>query len=239
MTRLHHVALAVCDIPAAVTWYADRFDVLVEYQDASWAMLRLDNLNLALVLPEEHPPHIAVEREDAGAFGKLQKHRDGTSSVYVEDPWGNTIEFLKCSGNIQKQKIGQIDSGTEVFFDGSCPLCRSEINLYRKQDRTGRLKFTDVSAPDAILPEGLEKGAAMKRFHVFSASGEKLSGAAAFIELWAQLPGWRYVAAIARLRPLPWILEFLYQCFLPLRPLIVRAFTRRAKCSSEQPGDVR
>lgn len=97
MDRLHHIAITVTDIDRAVTWYMNRFEAEKIYADKSWAMLALDNIAIALVLPNQHPPHIAIEREDAEAFGALTQHRDGTASLYVEDPWGNAIEIMKAT----------------------------------------------------------------------------------------------------------------------------------------------
>lgn len=94
MDRLHHVALQVEDIARAVTWYRERFEVDVCYQDETWAMISFANIHLALVLPDEHPPHIAVERADATRFGSLIEHRDGTRSTYIKDLSGNRIEIL-------------------------------------------------------------------------------------------------------------------------------------------------
>lgn len=91
---LHHVALQVRDIAAAVKWYREVLSCDVEYQDKSWAMLQFDNVRIALVVPEQHPPHVAVVRPDAARFGALTAHRDGTRSVYIVDPWGNSIEVL-------------------------------------------------------------------------------------------------------------------------------------------------
>jgi catechol 2,3-dioxygenase-like lactoylglutathione lyase family enzyme len=98
MDRVHHIALVVPNIGEALVWYQDRFDVDTIYEDSSWALLRLDNIALALVLPDQHPPHIAIERKNAETFGALTTHRDGTASVYVDDPWGNTIEIMKAAG---------------------------------------------------------------------------------------------------------------------------------------------
>ncbi len=69
------------------------------YADASWALLKFENIALALVLPDQHPPHVAVERENAEAYGTLTPHRDGTASVYIRDPWGNAVEIMKASGS--------------------------------------------------------------------------------------------------------------------------------------------
>lgn len=98
MDNLHHIALQVPDIGKAVAWYRDRFRIDCVYQDDSWAMLRFGNIDLALVLPGQHPPHIAIEHPDAASFGALKRHRDGTSSVYVNDPFGNVLEVMQASG---------------------------------------------------------------------------------------------------------------------------------------------
>ena len=97
MDQLHHIAIPVTDITAAVEWYQTRFDVATAYQDDSWALLKFDNIALALVLPDQHPAHFAIERKDAESYGRLTPHRDGTASVYVEDPWRNVIEILASS----------------------------------------------------------------------------------------------------------------------------------------------
>ena len=61
----------------------------------TWALLDIENTFIALVLPSQHPPHVAFESPDAERYGDLKQHRDGTASVYVQDPFGNTVEFLK------------------------------------------------------------------------------------------------------------------------------------------------
>ena len=42
-----------------------------------------------------HPPHIAFEKDNAEDYRTLKKHRDGTSSVYINDPSNNSVEILK------------------------------------------------------------------------------------------------------------------------------------------------
>jgi catechol 2,3-dioxygenase-like lactoylglutathione lyase family enzyme len=96
MDRLHHVAIVVPEIAPAVAWYRGQFGVEIVYEDATWALLRFANIDLALVVPGQHPPHIAIERADAKRYGKLKTHRDGTASVYAEDPFGNVIEIMQA-----------------------------------------------------------------------------------------------------------------------------------------------
>ena len=97
MEKLHHIALPVIDIDRAVAWYQKNFDIETVYADESWALMAFENVALALVLPDHHPTHIAVERDDAESFGALTSHRDGSKSIYVDDPWGNAIEIVKAT----------------------------------------------------------------------------------------------------------------------------------------------
>jgi len=94
LDRLHHLAISVADIATAVEWYTNTFSCEVSYQDETWALLRFQNLHLALVIPEQHPPHVAFTRPDASRFGELKTHRDGTRSCYIEDPAGNAVEIM-------------------------------------------------------------------------------------------------------------------------------------------------
>lgn len=94
---IDHIAIPVRDkgaLKATVDWYLSTFKCEVEYQDETWAFLRFGNIKLAFVIPEQHPPHLAFVSAKAEEFGTLKTHRDGTRSVYVEDPSGNTIEIM-------------------------------------------------------------------------------------------------------------------------------------------------
>jgi len=94
LDSIHHVAVPVQDIQSAVEWYTKTFQCRVSYQDATWAMLEFANMKLALVLPDQHPGHVAFVHPEAAQFGTLQSHRDGTKSVYINDPAGNAVELL-------------------------------------------------------------------------------------------------------------------------------------------------
>jgi catechol 2,3-dioxygenase-like lactoylglutathione lyase family enzyme len=95
LDAIHHIALAVRNIDEAVAWYTKMFACRVVYQDETWAMLHFANIHLALVGGGLHPPHIGVMLPNAAEFGRLKPHRDGTKSVYLEDPFGNAVEILE------------------------------------------------------------------------------------------------------------------------------------------------
>lgn len=118
------------------------------------------------------------------------------------------------------------ENRTIIFFDGSCPLCQSEVQMYRQHDLEGALCLVDVSDAKAAMPPALDRETAMGRFHVIGSEGQIFSGAAAFVEVWRQLPGWRWVARIASLPGLTPLLEFGYRMFLPIRPWLAKAFQR-------------
>lgn len=96
LDRMHHVAIGVGEksIADVVNWYRDHFRCEVAYQDETWAMLRFANVNLALVTPGQHPPHVGFQSPDAKRFGELHEHRDGTRSIYIPDPAGNPVEIM-------------------------------------------------------------------------------------------------------------------------------------------------
>lgn len=95
MDKIHHIAIQVESIAKSVDWYKENFDITVSYQDETWAMIDFENTSLALVIPEQHPFHFAIESEDAESFGQLKEHRDGTASVYIKDIDGNNVEMIK------------------------------------------------------------------------------------------------------------------------------------------------
>jgi len=91
MERIDHVAIVVNNINRAIEWYTTYRDCKVKYQDDSWALLEFENINLALVLPHEHPPHIAFEDKTISG----DKHRDDSEYIYDHDTFGNIIEKIK------------------------------------------------------------------------------------------------------------------------------------------------
>ncbi len=77
----------------------------------------------------------------------------------------------------------------EIFYDGSCIVCSTEIATYRKNNPHNRLAFIDVSEA------GFEAGVYgktlddfMARMHVRDGSGRFHTGVDAFVTIWQAYP---------------------------------------------------
>ena len=91
MDKINHIAITVTNIKHATNWYTKNFDCKVKEEYDNWVLLEFDNIDLALVLPHEHPPHIAFVDESI----KGEKHKDGSEYIYDHDTFGNIIERIK------------------------------------------------------------------------------------------------------------------------------------------------
>lgn len=127
-------------------------------------------------------------------------------------PGRHTVELRVC---VQSER-----QSLTVYFDGGCPLCRAEINHYRKQEGADKICFRDVSISEEVLAGDLTKEQALERFHVRGNDGLLLSGAAAFVAVWSTLPRWKWAARVAALPGILMMLEIAYRLFLPVRPFL-------------------
>jgi predicted DCC family thiol-disulfide oxidoreductase YuxK len=109
-----------------------------------------------------------------------------------------------------------------VLYDGACPLCRREIGVYRNLRSETSVCFADVSDASVSLPAGTTRQQLLARFHVQRQDGVLLSGAQAFLALWAALPGWRWLALAGRVPGVAWLMERAYRLFLRGRPALQR-----------------
>jgi predicted DCC family thiol-disulfide oxidoreductase YuxK len=126
-----------------------------------------------------------------------------------------------------------------VLYDGACPLCRREIGIYRGLKANTPVCFADVS--DAAfpllpaLPPGTTREQLLARFHVRGRDGRLLSGAQAFLALWAALPGWRWLAWAGRVPGAAWAMERTYRLFLRGRPTLQRWAWRLERPDPDRP----
>jgi predicted DCC family thiol-disulfide oxidoreductase YuxK len=105
-----------------------------------------------------------------------------------------------------------------VFYDGGCPICRREIAAYRDMRGMDAIEWRDVTDAGTDL-SGLDRDAAMARFHARRADGAIVSGAAAFLAVWRRSDRLRPLAIVLDRQPFRGVLELGYRGFLKIRPL--------------------
>ena len=109
----------------------------------------------------------------------------------------------------------------EVFYDGTCPLCRAEIAQYRRMRGGDGIAWRDVA--NGAPPADLDRETALARFHARRADGALVSGFRAFLAVWRVHPRLGPVARLLDRPPFVWIGEGAYRLFLRVRPLWRRA----------------
>ncbi len=103
----------------------------------------------------------------------------------------------------------------EVFYDGDCPLCRREIRLLRFLDRRGRIRFTNIAAPEFDAADlGIAWDDLMAEIHGRLPDGRWIRGVEVFRRLYSAVG----------CGPVVWFTR------LPLiRPLLDRAYRSFAR----------
>jgi catechol 2,3-dioxygenase-like lactoylglutathione lyase family enzyme len=93
--KLDHVAIQVKNVKASTDWYTSNLRAEILYIDETWAMLEVGGTKLALTIASQHPPHLAFAVDSAKSIpAPTGIHRDGSVYQYLEDPDGNTIEYI-------------------------------------------------------------------------------------------------------------------------------------------------
>ncbi|MGI9523759.1 MAG: thiol-disulfide oxidoreductase DCC family protein [Hyphomicrobiaceae bacterium] len=114
-----------------------------------------------------------------------------------------------------------------VYFDGACPLCRREINVYRRMRGSDSIEWVDLSnqSGEQVSPD-LSKQSALRRFHVRGHDGTLFSGAAAFAQLWMAVPSLSWLGRLVALPGIRHAAEVSYRAFLIVRPLLQKMTPR-------------
>ena len=98
MDIIDHIGIRVDDLKEAEMWYLKRLKAEVTFRSDKYIRLKVGNTNIALIDKVYYPwAHVAIlveDKEDLPAQGYKVKHRDGTIGVYVEDPFGNYLEYI-------------------------------------------------------------------------------------------------------------------------------------------------
>lgn len=128
---------------------------------------------------------------------------------------------------IQSRLQGKGQPRLTVWFDGDCPLCRTEIALYQRLDRkAGRIAFVDLTG-DGTCP--LNRAEMLARFHAQETGGPLISGAKAFAAMWKQVTPFQPLGYLAQLPLILPFLDWLYSQFLKVRPRLQTLMVDREK----------
>ncbi|HVK12859.1 MAG TPA: DUF393 domain-containing protein [Gemmataceae bacterium] len=118
-----------------------------------------------------------------------------------------------------------------VYYDGLCPLCSREIDHYRKRVARGAVEFVDIANSGFDPgPLGLDPVRVQKHFHV--KAGERLYiGVDGFRELWAHVPGFRWLRTLTGLPGVYQASRVLYAVFAWVRPWLPK---RKRACTTDR-----
>lgn len=109
---------------------------------------------------------------------------------------------------------------TKVYYNSACPVCNAGIKDQRRRMEACGIKgieWIDVHAhPDAVseLDAPLEK--VRERLHLKTSTGQIDVGTDAFLDLWSQTPGQRWLANLLRLPILKQLTRLAYNIFARL-----------------------
>ena len=107
---------------------------------------------------------------------------------------------------------------TIMYYDGGCPLCRREVDHYRRLDKTHRVRWQDIAQHVSELERhGIRAQDALARLHVIDRNGDLQTGAWAFAAVWDELPGYRWLARLVRALHLIPAMDMIYRRFAPWR----------------------
>jgi predicted DCC family thiol-disulfide oxidoreductase YuxK len=101
----------------------------------------------------------------------------------------------------------------EVFFDGECPLCRREVAFIDKLNRRGRVRLTDIAAPEfEPASVGRDMSALMARIHGRLPDGTLIEGVEVFRRVYSAI-GLGALSSVSRLPGVSWLADRAYDAF--------------------------
>ena len=133
----------------------------------------------------------------------------------------------------------------QIFYDGSCSVCATEMNVYRRKEHGGRLIFVDISAQGFDpSPFGVTMDAFMYEMHAIDREGHIYRGVGAFRAIWQAFPdSTRYglLAALVSLSGVNFLARLAYRGFARIRKYLpkYRTACRDGTCRLGKDGPLR
>jgi predicted DCC family thiol-disulfide oxidoreductase YuxK len=101
----------------------------------------------------------------------------------------------------------------ELFYDGECPLCRREVAMLQRLDRSAQLQFTDIAKPGFDpSPLGRSQAELMARIHARLPNGQLVEGVEVFRLVYAAV-GFGPLVAFSRWPGVRNLLDLSYDVF--------------------------
>ncbi len=99
----------------------------------------------------------------------------------------------------------------KVYFNNSCSICKFEIDHYKKI--TKNIDWIDISTNKSALKDTNESAEnLLRRLHV-KKKNQIFRGVDAFIELWLEIPRFRFLAFLLKKPVIYQLSWFLYEIF--------------------------
>ncbi|MCU0904679.1 MAG: DUF393 domain-containing protein [Tabrizicola sp.] len=114
---------------------------------------------------------------------------------------------------------------TRVLYNDTCPVCRFEIDAYRRRALAEGLPIR-FDALERAEDWGLTPDQAARQLHVWQ-NGRVLAGLAAFRALWSAMPRWRWLARMTGWPIIRPVADLLYTRLAA--PILYRAHLRRQR----------
>jgi predicted DCC family thiol-disulfide oxidoreductase YuxK len=120
----------------------------------------------------------------------------------------------------------------QIFYDGSCIVCATEIEHYLRQNHGGRLMAVDISSPAFDpMPCQIPLSVLMYELHAIDQNGEVYRGVEAFWAIWQAFPSSTVYGILGTVINLPLvnpIARLFYKGFAGIRPYL----PKRHNCNS-------
>ena len=86
----------------------------------------------------------------------------------------------------------------KVYFNNSCKICKTEIDLYKKE-KIDEIDWVDITDNELAEKEtSKDSKQLLRRLHV-KKDGKIFSGAKAFLLVWKNIPKYKFLYSILRL----------------------------------------
>lgn len=120
----------------------------------------------------------------------------------------------------------------DIFYDGDCLVCSTEMEHYRRNNPEDRFNFIDIRAGE-FHPEEHQRSVEefQARLHVRDASGRFVTGVEAFLLIWRAYPkgsAYRWLAVLVDLPLVRQLAKLGYRLFARFRHLL----PKRSNCES-------